>query len=67
MAACLSTPPGRIERSSLARPRHLRAVGGTSVSDADVAEFQAVRPRLFGIAYRMLGSVGDADDVVQDA
>ena len=67
MAACLSTPPARIERSSPARPRHLRAVGGTMVSDADVAEFQAVRPRLFGIAYRMLGSVGDADDVVQDA
>ena len=67
MAACLSTPPARIERSAPARPRHLRAVGGTMVSDADVAEFQAVRPRLFGIAYRMLGSVGDADDVVQDA
>src|SRR3954465_13462239 len=30
-------------------------------------EFQAVRPRLFGIAYRMLGSVAEADDVVQDA
>jgi RNA polymerase sigma-70 factor (ECF subfamily) len=30
-------------------------------------EFQAVRPRLFGIAYRMLGSATEADDVVQDA
>ncbi|HEV7742846.1 MAG TPA: RNA polymerase sigma-70 factor [Pseudolysinimonas sp.] len=29
--------------------------------------FQAVRPRLFGIAYRMLGSAGEADDVIQDA
>ncbi|GIH19821.1 sigma-70 family RNA polymerase sigma factor [Rugosimonospora africana] len=29
--------------------------------------FDAVRPRLFGIAYRMLGSVTEAEDVVQDA
>jgi RNA polymerase sigma-70 factor, ECF subfamily len=28
---------------------------------------QAVRPRLFGVAYRVLGSAADADDVVQDA
>ncbi|MFI6162327.1 RNA polymerase sigma-70 factor [Micromonospora haikouensis] len=32
-----------------------------------LAEFVAVRPRLFGIAYRMLGSVAEAEDVVQDA
>ncbi|WP_413990653.1 sigma-70 family RNA polymerase sigma factor [Labrys okinawensis] len=29
--------------------------------------FDAVRPRLIRIAYRMLGSVADAEDVVQDA
>ena len=29
--------------------------------------FQALRPRLFGIAYRMLGVRADAEDVVQDA
>ena len=36
------------------------------VSDADAASFQSVRPRLFGIAYRVLGSTTEADDVVQD-
>ncbi|MFG2076873.1 RNA polymerase sigma-70 factor [Nonomuraea maritima] len=29
--------------------------------------FQEQRPMLFGIAYRMLGTVADAEDVVQDA
>ena len=49
------------------RPPHaiVASVGG-GVSDADIAVFQSIRPRLFGIAYRMLGSVPDADDVVQD-
>lgn len=41
------------------------------VESTDVAElaveFEAARPRLFGIAYRMLGSVVEAEDVVQDA
>lgn len=31
------------------------------------AEFVAVRGRLFGIAYRMLGSSAEAEDIVQDA
>jgi RNA polymerase sigma-70 factor (ECF subfamily) len=33
----------------------------------DVDLFQANRPALFAVAYRMLGSATDADDVVQDA
>jgi RNA polymerase sigma-70 factor (ECF subfamily) len=33
----------------------------------DAREFEAHRGKLFGIAYRMLGTVGDAEDVVQDA
>ena len=37
------------------------------ISEGHVASFQAVRPRLFGIAYRVLGSADEADDVVQDA
>ncbi|WP_280270886.1 sigma-70 family RNA polymerase sigma factor [Nocardia wallacei] len=31
-----------------------------------LTDFQDVRPRLFGIAYRMLGRAADAEDVVQD-
>ncbi len=37
------------------------------VSDDALAEFFKVRPRLFGIAYRVLGSAAEAEDVVQDA
>lgn len=33
----------------------------------DLAPFSALRPRLFSIAYRMLGIRADAEDVVQDA
>ncbi|MET0976827.1 MAG: RNA polymerase sigma-70 factor [Leifsonia sp.] len=39
--------------------------------DADLDDaldvFTTVRPRLFGIAYRMLGSASEAEDIVQDA
>jgi RNA polymerase sigma-70 factor (TIGR02957 family) len=34
--------------------------------DDSLAEFFKVRPRLFGIAYRMLGSAAEAEDIVQD-
>jgi len=33
----------------------------------DVGEFERHRARLFGIAYRMLGTVEDAEDVLQEA
>src|SRR5499425_2544364 len=45
----------------------------TPVRDAEASEhddgllaFAPVRPRLFGIAYRMLGSAAEAEDIVQD-
>lgn len=34
--------------------------------DAKTETFERHRKRLFGLAYRMLGSVGDAEDAVQD-
>jgi len=34
--------------------------------DDGLSIFASVRPRLFGIAYRMLGSASEAEDVVQD-
>jgi RNA polymerase sigma-70 factor (ECF subfamily) len=44
------------------------AVGDGSSSDLEeaTAEFVAVRGRLFGIAYRMLGSRTEAEDIVQE-
>ncbi len=37
----------------------------TTVSDLPT-DFMALRPRLFGIAFRILGSSADAEDVLQD-
>ncbi len=39
----------------------------TTSGDAAALSFDPLRPRLIRIAYRMLGSVADAEDVVQDA
>lgn len=39
---------------------------GRVALDQDLSAFFSVRPRLFGIAYRMLGSAAEADDLVQD-
>jgi RNA polymerase sigma factor (sigma-70 family) len=35
-------------------------------SDDGLSAFLSARPRLFGIAYRMLGSAAEAEDIVQD-
>ena len=37
------------------------------MSSAIADEFETHRPRLFGHAYRMLGSADEAEDTVQDA
>jgi len=44
-----------------------RSDGATSEIDDVADEFESLRPRLFGIAYRMLGSTVEAEDIVQDA
>jgi RNA polymerase sigma-70 factor (TIGR02957 family) len=37
-----------------------------SARDNGLSDFVSARPRLFGIAYRMLGSAVEAEDIVQD-
>ena len=44
--------------------------GPSAAAEADAsttAAYQALRPLLFSIAYRMLGTVSEAEDIVQDA
>jgi RNA polymerase sigma-70 factor (ECF subfamily) len=36
------------------------------MDDTGLSAFLGARPRLFGIAYRMLGSAAEAEDIVQD-
>ena len=47
-------------------PPPLRLGLETGENDDGLLAFAPVRPRLFGIAYRMLGSVAEAEDIVQD-
>jgi RNA polymerase sigma-70 factor, ECF subfamily len=54
-------------RSVAEAPAAVPTVGRVgAVSEADAALFHAARRRLFGIAYRVLGSASEADDVVQE-
>lgn len=50
---------------------HVQVTDETGLPDDDLdaaaAVFAEQRRRLFGIAYRMLGTVSDAEDIVQDA
>ncbi len=50
-----------ISKTSSARPD-----AKTGEHDDGLSAFAEVRPRLFGIAYRMLGSAAEAEDIVQD-
>src|SRR5712691_4887189 len=47
-------------------PPSLRFDIETGEHDDGLSAFVPVRPRLFGIAYRMLGSAAEAEDIVQD-
>jgi Sigma-70 region 2 len=50
----------------LQTPPSTRLGAETGEHDDGLSAFAGVRPRLFGIAYRMLGSASEAEDVVQD-
>jgi RNA polymerase sigma-70 factor (ECF subfamily) len=56
----VSSQPASIAAASRARENKTRT------HDDGLSAFLSVRPRLFGIAYRMLGSAAEAEDVVQD-
>ena len=47
-------------------PSSARLDAETGDHDDGLSAFAEVRPRLFGIAYRMLGSAAEAEDIVQD-
>jgi RNA polymerase sigma-70 factor (TIGR02957 family) len=47
-------------------PVSVRLDAETGEHDDGLSAFAGVRPRLFGIAYRMLGSAAEAEDIVQD-
>jgi RNA polymerase sigma-70 factor, ECF subfamily len=68
MGEVMMQPPSdviEIESASL----HAASASSASFACADadgLSAFLYARPRLFGIAYRMLGSAAEAEDVVQD-
>jgi RNA polymerase sigma factor (sigma-70 family) len=48
------------------RPKRRAQEISMSCLDQTLSAFLSVRPRLFGIAHRMLGSAAEAEDIVQD-
>jgi RNA polymerase sigma factor (sigma-70 family) len=59
-----SQPPSRFSASHAEDSEH--ALPLATCRDDGLSAFLSVRPRLFGIAYRMLGSAAEAEDIVQD-
>lgn len=57
-------PPPSAHSADAAADAH--AAPGTSCPDDGLPAFLGARPRLFGIACRMLGSAAEAEDLVQD-
>ncbi|MEZ7782910.1 RNA polymerase sigma-70 factor [Cupriavidus gilardii] len=61
----MTRPPVTRDRPD---PAATDTTGATAaLADAATLTFARLRPRLHGIAYRMLGAVAEAEDVVQDA
>ena len=68
MRTALGVPlrrPAQVNASHAAARMGIAPVN-TSADDECLSAFLSVRPRLFGIAYRMLGSAAEAEDIVQD-
>ncbi len=66
MMTALDVPAHDISTGSVAiAPADTRTAAGDA--DDGLSAFLQVRRRLFGIAYRMLGSAAEAEDLVQDA
>src|SRR5271170_485018 len=57
--------PGSLLAPSGAHRRRARLGGMTSAQQ--VTEFEALRPHLMSVAYRLTGTVADAEDIVQEA
>jgi RNA polymerase sigma factor (sigma-70 family) len=62
MAAALAIQSQPASRAEISCPGESK----TRTHDDGLSAFMSVRPRLFGIAYRMLRSAAEAEDVVQD-
>ena len=63
MTTARPTPPRPASSADISRTEQNNANAG----DDGLSAFLRMRPRLFGIAYHMLGSAAEAEDVVQDA
>jgi RNA polymerase sigma-70 factor (ECF subfamily) len=59
-----SQPSSTVNASQAGDGKH--AVPVATYPDDGLSAFLRVRPRLFGIAYRMLGNAAEAEDIVQD-
>jgi RNA polymerase sigma-70 factor (ECF subfamily) len=62
------TPGGTRPSARKSRGRSSEPVSENDLNQASIAEaFDSLRPLMFSIAYRMLGTVSEAEDVVQEA
>lgn len=59
-----SHPPSSVNDSPAGDSKHTAPLA--TCPDDGLSAFLRARPRLFGIAYRMLGSAAEAEDIVQD-
>jgi RNA polymerase sigma-70 factor (ECF subfamily) len=62
----MTTAPGVRSQSTSIADASRATENKTSTYDDGLLTFMSVRPRLFGIAYRMLRSAAEAEDIVQD-